>query len=106
MKKMIMTMKLPMLMKKKKNWWIASCPILDVITQGETEEKAKQNLNDALSLFLVSCFERGTLDSVLKECGFRPGRTGKKIADYPESKYIDVPIELLTTTGCCSNCHA
>ncbi len=96
MKKMIMTMKLPML----------SRPILDVITQGETEEKAKQNLNDALSLFLVSCFERGTFDSVLKECGFRPGRTGKKIADYPESKYIDVPIELLTTTGCCSNCHA
>jgi predicted RNase H-like HicB family nuclease len=105
MKKMIMTMKLPMLVKKKKDWWIASCPILDVVTQGETEEKAKQNLNDALSLFLVSCFERGTLDSVLKECGFRPGRSGKKMADYPESKYIDVPIELLASTGCNNNCH-
>ncbi len=74
MKKMIMTMKLPML----------SCPpILDVITQGETEEKAKQNLNDALSLFLVSWFERGTLDSVLKVI-YLTGESAKKIFDAIE----------------------
>jgi len=41
-----------------------------VHSQGKTEVQAKKNLIEALSLFLESCHERGTLDAMLKECGF------------------------------------
>ncbi len=73
---------------------VASCPPLDVYSQGKTEAQAKKNLVEALSLFLESCHERGTLDAVLKECGF------DKIA-FPikapalKTKYVEVPMLLM-----------
>lgn len=51
---------------------IACCPILDVITQGSNEAEARRNLSEAVFLFFISCYEHGTLDEVLKECGFSP----------------------------------
>jgi predicted RNase H-like HicB family nuclease len=59
--------KSPCKLTKRKNWTLASCPVLDVHSQGETETQAKKNLAEALSLFLISCYERGTLDAVLKQ---------------------------------------
>lgn len=56
---------LPVKLIRRKKWVVASCPILDVHSQGETDAKAKANLGEALTLFFISCFERGTLDSVL-----------------------------------------
>ena len=49
----------PIKLTKRDKWVLASCPIFDIHSQGETEEKAKENLVDALSLFLISCFKRG-----------------------------------------------
>ncbi|OQX19621.1 MAG: hypothetical protein BWK80_36630 [Desulfobacteraceae bacterium IS3] len=57
---------------KKEKWYVASCPALDVFSQGETEKQAEKNLKESLCLFLTSCIERGTLNDVLKECGFKP----------------------------------
>ena len=62
--------KLPVKITRKRKYVVASCPILDVVSQGETEAAAKRNLREALSLFFLSCFERGTLDAVLKHHGF------------------------------------
>ena len=66
--------KLPALVKKEKHGrrYISWCPVLDVYSQGESRDKALSNLSEALRLFFVSCFDRGTLDQVLKECGFKP----------------------------------
>lgn len=50
--------------------FVSSCPPLDVFSQGETEQQALDNLVEALTLFLESCYEHGNLDEVLKECGF------------------------------------
>jgi len=74
MKEIRVTFKLhmPMEIKKKGKWFIANCPIVDVCTQGTTEAQAKKNLADALILFFMSCYERGTLDAVLRSCGFYP----------------------------------
>ena len=99
---------LPMKITKKRKWFLASCPILDVHSQGETEKKARDNLRDALRLFFVSCFERGTLEAVLKECGFRvihqPDRPRKKKLE-PDQEYIKVPIPFyIDQTG--PACHA
>jgi predicted RNase H-like HicB family nuclease len=43
------------------DWYIAHCPPLDITTQGTTLAEAKKNLVEASELFVVSCFERGTL---------------------------------------------
>lgn len=68
----VFKIELPVCIEKNKGWFIASCPLLDVVTQGKTRATAKKNIADALELFLMSCFERGTLVEVLKGHGFVP----------------------------------
>ncbi|MBU1627936.1 type II toxin-antitoxin system HicB family antitoxin [bacterium] len=63
---------LPIKFTKKKKWILASCPILDVYSQGETIEEAKKNIKDALTGFLTTCYEMGTFDSVLEKAGLEP----------------------------------
>jgi predicted RNase H-like HicB family nuclease len=85
---------LPAQVKKKGKWYVSSCPILDVWSQGETKGKALQNLVEALRGFLVSCYERGTLDEVLKDSGFKPIEKGEyKVIPFPQ-KYerVNVPL--------------
>jgi predicted RNase H-like HicB family nuclease len=67
-----MEFSLPAVVRRKGRWWAATCPPLDVHTQGRTEDEAKKNLVEALVEFFLSCFERGTLNAVLQESGFVP----------------------------------
>ncbi len=65
------------------------------VLSGQTEKQAEKNLRESLCLFLTSCIERGTLEAVLKECGFR------HIPDSaPEIKsqerYLSIPLHLLS----------
>jgi predicted RNase H-like HicB family nuclease len=87
---------LPFKITKRSKWFLTSCPILDVHSQGPTEEIAKKNLVEAISLFLISCFERGTLDEVLKKCGFAPihGTYApmRTTSTMGQENYISVPI--------------
>jgi predicted RNase H-like HicB family nuclease len=57
--------------KRQDRWYVAHCPPLDITTQGRTEEEARKNLIEASELFVVSCFERGTLHQALRELGWR-----------------------------------
>ena len=34
------------------NWYVATCPELDIASQGKTVEEARQNLHEAVQLFL------------------------------------------------------
>lgn len=88
---------LPVKLTKRKKWVVASCPILDVHSQGENEKKAKKNLKEALTLFFISCFERGTLDAALKSCGFNPVdlADARKKPLQPAKDFIRVPIPFL-----------
>ena len=96
---------LPAVIEKKKKWYIARCPVLDVYSQGETEEQAKKNLSEALAMFLISCHERGTLDAVLKDCGFAPDYSlAQETVDLAE--YIDVPIPFLVNIADSKQCRA
>jgi predicted RNase H-like HicB family nuclease len=81
---------LPARVRKKGKWFVSSCDPLDVHSQGRTREEAERNLQDALSSFLSSCFERGTLDDVLRESGFvaRAGRPSKRSG----ARSIAVPV--------------
>jgi predicted RNase H-like HicB family nuclease len=64
-----MEFKVPARIRKKGKWFISSCPLLDVHSQGYTRNEAEHNLVDALSSFLISCYERGTLGEVLPRRG-------------------------------------
>jgi len=55
--------------KRQDDWYVAYCPPLDVTTQGRTAAEAKSNLKEACSLFLQSCFERGTFEQAMRELG-------------------------------------
>ena len=101
--------KLPLKITKKRKWFLASCSILDVHSQGETESKARKNLEEALTLFFISCFEKGALDSVLKDCGFKavtPTTTQKKSGLVSKEDYIKVPIPFLVKQNIHTACHA
>jgi predicted RNase H-like HicB family nuclease len=64
MNQMEFTVKLPVKIIKCKNWYVASCPSLDVHSQGETERKARQNLREALSVFFTSCLTKKALRAI------------------------------------------
>ncbi len=40
---------LPVLIAKEGEWFVASCPVLDIATQGETEEEVKENMEDLIN---------------------------------------------------------
>lgn len=46
-------MKTPIKLTRKKKWIVASCPVLDVHSQGRTEGEAKDNLEEAIDLFFA-----------------------------------------------------
>ena len=55
--------------KKDGEWFIASNDALDLVTQGESEENALANFREVATLFVESCYRRGTLYEVLNESG-------------------------------------
>lgn len=50
--------------------FVAYSPRLEVASCGETIEKAKKNLKEAVNLFLEEAQKMGTLDKILEEAGF------------------------------------
>ena len=95
-------MRVPIVVSKKDKWVVASCPALDVVSQGADEKEARSNLLEAMTLFLESCLERGTLDQVLKNCGFTPSQS-KPIED--ESESMEVPLYMLAHHGESHQCR-
>ena len=73
--------------------YIASCPALDVYSQGPTQDVAVRNLVEALELFLASCYRRGQLDRVLKDCGLELDQNPElPTADMQRMVHIPVPL--------------
>ncbi|MFZ2398556.1 MAG: hypothetical protein WA096_05795 [Smithella sp.] len=100
------TMQIPVQIKKKGHWFIANCQVLDVVTQGKTLDQAKRNLIDALTLFLSSCYERGTLDSVMRSCGFNTVVSNKfQSGQHLPEEYIDVPLPFMIDMKKHNQCH-
>lgn len=44
-----MKIPLPVVITKEGRWFVASCPVLDLATQGKTEEEVKENMEDLIS---------------------------------------------------------
>jgi len=93
--------KLPITLEKEGNCFVARCPALDVCSQGENEQEATEHLKEALTLFLISCFERETLDKVLKESGFQLSSRELIEAEQPEEpglNFLNVSVPLTVSS--------
>jgi predicted RNase H-like HicB family nuclease len=55
---------------KKGKWYVARSPELDFVSQGETREEARKNLEEVIRIQFEEMTEMGTLEDYLKECGF------------------------------------
>lgn len=42
----------PILLTKEGKWFVASCPILDIATQGRTEKEVKENIAELINEYL------------------------------------------------------
>jgi len=52
--------------------FVAHAMPLDVMSCGQTPERASQALKEAVQLYLVTAAEAGTLAEVLEEAGYEP----------------------------------
>lgn len=99
--------KMPVCTKKDGDFYVSYCPPLDIYSQGHTKEEAFKNIKEAVNLFIVSCFERGTLDKALKECGFRlRKRTVKSKPLDKKYRNINIPIPFTVPAVHAVPCHA
>lgn len=94
------SMNIPVDVNREGEMYISCCPPLDVYSQGSTEDEAIRNLIEACQVFVESCFERGTLEQVLKDCGFSPTR--KKPVQNNKMRHLDVPLSLVANNA--QNC--
>ena len=60
---------LPFELMHEDAWIVASCPVLDLASQGKTPKSAERNLREAVHQFLRDCLKSGTLEQVLREAG-------------------------------------
>lgn len=64
--------------------YIVSCAPLGLVTQGDTQDEAREAIHDAIVCFFESCIARGTLGEALKELGwqrddvFQPAHTAAR----------------------------
>ena len=82
----------PAEVRKDEDHFVSFCPPLDVYGQGPSEEAALDNLIEALQLFVESCLARGTLDRVLRDCGFEPDVDPEPVEDR---HMIHAPLSLV-----------
>lgn len=50
--------------------FVGFCPRFQVYSQGETKEEAVEAVTSAISLRLVTAFEHGRMETVLRQAGF------------------------------------
>lgn len=56
--------------------YVAHAPELDVSTCGDTADRARENIRDAVRGFLEAAAESGTLEQILHEAGYQRGPNG------------------------------
>ena len=82
--------------------YVSRCIPLDVSSQGVTEDQARENLVEAVWLFLESCIEREVLFQVLSECGVTIESESAPALEH-DTSLITLPIPLLLTQRVASN---
>lgn len=92
------TLTVPIEIRQESGWYYSACRAFGVHSQGLSQEEAKEHIIEAVQLFIETCYEQGTLEKVLKECGFHPvsvsGTTPSRKL-LPTEFMVDVPLPLM-----------
>ncbi len=102
------TFRVPIRLAHKGEWVVSHCDAFNVASQGRTEEEARHNIEEALELFLQTAYEMGTLEEIMKECGFSPAFSGviEKDEVAPEEEFLDIPLPFIINEMMPERCHA
>lgn len=84
----LIVLRLSAFVHQEDDLWVAGCPSLDVFSQGDSVEDAKESLQEAIELWIESCVERNTLADSLRELGWY--RTPVDSKSPAESEVIGV----------------
>ena len=103
---------------KEAGVFVSHCPVLRIFSQGETEEQAKEAIEEAITLHLKTAFRFGRLHQLLLRAGFNQMRGAMKLPDldaydqYVAVKHhgdsrkqfeIEVPLTLIAAAAAQSN---
>jgi predicted RNase H-like HicB family nuclease len=71
---------------------VSFCPALNIFSHGKTMDEAKEALIKAISLFLETCYQRGTLGEILRKAGFNaePLQFGTPVVQVKDDEYIAI----------------
>jgi len=89
----------PVEVKNEGSYFLASCMKLDVHAEGKTHDEALKNILEALEVFVTACIEMGSLETVLKDSGFRKVVQGERSKPNLHEETVSVPISLLAANG-------
>ena len=67
-----------MVYKEKEGMYTGECPALGVASQGDDEQEARTNIQEAVTLFLEDCAEVGTLERILLKRRFKETHKQRK----------------------------
>ena len=99
--------KVPVKITEKDNVFVSHCPVLDVASQRNTAQEARENFVEAVTAFLLTCFDMGTLAEVLKSCGSEHVEPST-VSHFPatdDADLIDIPLPFIIDNSS-AECHA
>lgn len=91
--KVAFRMQVPAEVREEAGMFYSSCPVLDVHSQGHSQKEALENLIEALTLFVETCYEQGTLGQLLRQIGLVPAHGEDVFA--AEQCTVEVPLALI-----------
>ena len=93
-KKVIIEGELPALLIKEGDVFVSYAPDLDLSSCGDSQEEAKNNLREAIVIFVEECLEDGTLDEVLTSLGWHRERKPSGRWIPPHFEFAQIPIAI------------
>jgi predicted RNase H-like HicB family nuclease len=100
---MTINVNIPVITREEDGVVVAECPLLDIVTQGNSVDDAKNNLVEAVGLFLGTCIEMGTFSQVMKECGLVKAPSQEDANDNTD--HLEVPLPFIAAKER-EACHA
>ena len=89
----------PITIFQEDDGFVSHCPVLDLSSQGTSTEEARENLIEAITGFVITCYEMGTLSKIFKECGFIPVSRNEIDSMETDGDFINIPLPFMLPGG-------
>ncbi len=87
---------LTVVVRKELGRFSSWCPELDIASQGDTIEEARENLREAVDVFIETIIEDGRAEELWERLGLTREDVEKKVILMPESfsGSFEIPVEV------------